>query len=86
MSKVHVLVKETDMISAKSLLELLNDSISGMKKQQIENTELTEHNLIAVSGAIEALTDLHNMILQQLQDVRTAEVFEDDGGRGGFDA
>lgn len=85
----RVLVKDTDMISAKSLLDLLNDSIGGMKKQQIENTKLTEHNLIAISGAIEALSDLHNMILQQLQDVRTTEVFESDDGsdRGGqFDA
>lgn len=84
----RVLVKDTDMISAKSLLELLSDSIQGMKKQQTENDKLSDDNKMAINGAIEALSDLHNMILGQLQDVRTAEAFDtDDTDRGGkFDA
>lgn len=84
----RVLVKDTDMISAKSLIGLLQDSINGMKKQVAESKELTDANKIAISGAVEALTDLHNLILQQLQDVRNAETFEDDGNDHGgrFDA
>ncbi len=84
----RVLVKDTDMLSAKSLLGLLADSIGGMKKQVSENQELTEANKIAIGGAIEALTDLHNMVLQQLQEIRNAETFEDDGNDHGgrFDA
>ena len=85
---MKVLVKDTDMISAKSLLELLSDSITGMKQQAVDNTELTEQNKLAIGGAIEALTDLHNLVLNQLHAARTMEVFEDDSGdRGGqFDA
>lgn len=84
----RVLVKDTDMISAKSLLELLSESIQGMKAQQQQNDTLTDDNKMAINGAIEALSDLHNMILGQLQDVRNAEVFDtDDSDRGGkFDA
>lgn len=83
----RVMVKDSDMISAKSLLALLSDSIVGMKKQAEENKTLSEQNKYAIGGAIEALTDLHNLVLAQLQEVRNTEVFEDDGGHGGkFDA
>lgn len=83
----RVLVKDTDMLSAKSLIELLQDSINGMKKQVAESKELTDANKIAIIGAVKALTDLYNLVLAQLQEVRNTEVFEDDGGHGGkFDA
>lgn len=82
-----VLVKETDALSAKSLLELLNSSISGMKRQVAEKPELTPDNKLAIAGAIEALTDLHNLILGQLQEIRNSEVFDDSTREGGgFDA
>jgi len=83
----HVLVKETDMLSAKSLLQLLSSSIQTMKDQVKTNTALTDQNRIAAAGAIEALTDLHNMILSQLQDSRNEEVFNTGDDHGGkFDA
>ena len=89
MSEVpRVLVKDTDLLSAKSLLQLLSDSVAGMKRQVKENKELTDTNRIAISGAIEALTDLHNSVLTQLHDTRESESFEnsDDDHGGRFDA
>ena len=83
----RVLVKDSDMLSAKSLLHLLSNSIDGMKNQMATDPKLTEQNKIAISGAVEALTDLHNMVLQQLQDARNAEEFEGGDDHGGkFDA
>ena len=84
----HVMVKETDVLSAKKILELLSSSIDGMKNQMKTNEKLTERNKIAIGGAVEALTDLHNLILNQLKNSRDAEAFDnsgdDHGGR--FDA
>lgn len=86
--QTRVLVKDSDMISAKSLLALLSDSIAGMKTQVKEKNELTEQNRLAIAGAVEALTDLHNLILSQINDTRQAEAFDasgDDHG-GNFNA
>lgn len=86
--KLRVLVKDSDMLSVKSVLHLLSGSIDGMKDKLTSDSELSEKNKMAISGAIEALTDLHNMILSQIQDSRNAESFDnsgdDHGGR--FDA
>ena len=85
---LKVLVKDSDMLSVKSVLHLLSSSIDGMKGRLTSDSELTEKNKLAISGAIEALTDLYNMILAQIQDSRNAETFDtsndDHGGR--FDA
>jgi hypothetical protein len=87
MEKFQVMVKDSDMISAKSLLHLLSTSIDNMKKQVSENKELTADNKLAIYGAVEALTDLHNLVLEQLKDIRTDEKFDGNDGHGGkFDA
>jgi len=86
---VKVLVRDSDMLSAKSLLTLLGNSIEGMKNKMSTDKTLTDNNKVAIAGAVEALTDLHNLVLQQLQDARAAEEFETDGGDdhgGKFDA
>jgi len=84
---IKVLVKDSDMLSAKSLLNLLGNSIEGMKTKVANDTTLTEQNKIAISGAVEALVDLHNMVLQQLSDARAVEEFDNGDGHGGkFDA
>lgn len=88
MSEVQkVLVRDSDVLSAKQILLLLSQSIGGMRKSVAENTTLTDNNKVAIGGAIEALTDLHNMILNQLQNSREVESLtranrDDDG----FDA
>lgn len=86
--RTMVMVKETDMISASSLLKLLGESVEGMRRQMKDNPNLTELQKAACGGAIEAITDLHNLVLNQLQDARSAEAFDaaGDGHGGEFDA
>lgn len=85
--KMVVMVLDSDMISAKSLLKLLSESVDSMKKQLSENNQFTEIQKAAAAGAIEAVTDLHNLVLSQIQDSRVTEAFEDAGnGNGEFDA
>lgn len=80
-----VYVKDSDMISAKSILGLLSASIEGMKIQLTEDKNLTENTKAALSGAVEALTDLHNMILKEINEQRNAEAFAQ-SKKGKFDA
>lgn len=82
-----VLVKDSDVISAKGLLHLLSDSIEGMKHQVKTDEKLSEKNKYAIAGAIEALTDLHNLILERVKNQSETDSFADDSDHGGrFDA
>lgn len=85
-SKATVLVKDSDMISAKSLLQLLSDSIDSMKKQYDSDPALPTETKLAIGGAIEAMTDLHNLVLSQLNEVRLTETFESSGNGGKLDS
>lgn len=83
----NVVVKDSDMISAKSLLELLQASVKDMK-ERIKDPSLTETTIVAIAGASEALTDLHNLVLEQLQNARLNESFDNssDDKNGNYDA
>jgi hypothetical protein len=83
-TKGSVVVKQSDLIEAVSLLKLLVEAIDRLK-EQVKDVERPEQRYY-IAGAVESLTDLHNLILEQVSDARKNELFNGAKKGEGFDA